>query len=174
MRLFAGLAIPPEATAALAAMVHDLPQLAEVKWTPPEKLHITTAFIGEWPESRLPEVTAALARVRTASTIDARLRGLGWMPSPRHPRALYAGVESTPELQALATETARVLGTVGVKLEDRLYRPHVTLARVKGRLTGAIPVHAEPIVSFTATSFYLYLSADGKYTKLEEFPLLQT
>lgn len=177
MRLFTGLAIPVEATSALVTLVNGLrPRMGEksnLKWTAPEKLHITTVFVGEWPESKLPELAAALRAVQVRGPIEVQIQGLGWMPNPRYPRSLYAGVESNDPFQQLAAETSRVAAGIGVPIEDRIYRPHITLARVRGRFRGEIPLDTGPIASFGALSFFLYLSAGGKYTKLEEFSLLK-
>jgi 2'-5' RNA ligase len=170
MRLFTGLAIPPEATAALTALVNQLRPLADLRWTRPEKLHVTLTFIGEWPEPRLGEMRTALSQVQADGPIPVALRGLGWMPNPRFPRALYTGVEAAPGLHALAAATGRAVEGLGVSLEDRVYRPHVTLARVRGRPPlDRLALHPNPITSFEASSFCLYLSSEGKYTKLEEF-----
>ena len=34
--------------------------LARINWSPVDNLHITTKFIGEWPEARLDEIKRAL------------------------------------------------------------------------------------------------------------------
>ena len=57
--------------------------------------------------------------------------------------------------------------------ERRWYRPHITLARVHGRpkLDASPNADVGEIGAFLASSFFLYLSANGKYTKLQEFLL---
>jgi 2'-5' RNA ligase len=87
-------------------------------------------------------------------------------------------VVAGPELGVLAAASNKALAASGVTLEDRIYRPHVTLARVTrkgGRLKAdGIEGDAEPITSFEASAFFLYLSSGGKYTKLEEFRLVSS
>lgn len=143
-------------------VMHELRPLVDLKWTPEEKLHITTKFIGEWPEQRLADLQGALAGIASPA-IPIRIHGLGWMPN-----ALYAGVDAREELKMLAERTEAALEVLGVAREKRDYRPHVTLARGKRRAT---PPAREFDLRFEATSFYLYLSASGKYTRLNEFPL---
>ena len=90
---------------------------------------------------------------------------------------LYAGVESSESLTALAASTERAAGGAGVAVEDRIYRPHVTLARTRrtvplDALKRALSeIELSAIGTYTASSFALYLSAGGAYTKLQEFPL---
>lgn len=161
MRLFTAIDIPADVKAALAALLDRLRPLADLRWTPLEKLHITTKFIGEWPEDRLDELKGALASVKASAPVDIVIRGLG-----RLPRVLYAAVEPNQALTALAAATERA---VGGPAEDRTYRPHITLARTRKRVPH-IDFELSTFGSFRTSSFALYLSASGKYTKLQEFP----
>jgi RNA 2',3'-cyclic 3'-phosphodiesterase len=165
LRLFTAIDIPPDIKARLATLLNRLRPLADLKWVPAEKLHITTKFIGEWPEERLDELKQALAPVKVPAPIDIVIRGLG-----RLPRALYAAVEPNDALTALAAATDQA---TGIPAEDRAYRPHITLARTRKRVPS-IDLDVSTVGSFRASSFALYLSAAGKYTKLQEFPLLNT
>jgi 2'-5' RNA ligase len=162
LRLFTAIDIPPDIRAALATLIGRLRPLAKLNWIPAEKLHITTKFIGEWPEARLDELNRALATVQAPGPIDIVILGLG-----RLPHVLYAAVEPNDTLTALAAATNQAVGIPG---EDRAYRPHITLARARKRVPR-IDLEVSTVGSFRATSFALYLSAAGKYTKLQEFPL---
>jgi len=165
LRLFTAIDIPPDVRALLAALIERLRPLAKLNWIPVEKLHITTKFIGEWPdkpEARLDELKLALASVKAPAPVDIVIRGLG-----RLPRVLYAAVEQNEALTALASATERA---VGGPAENRAYRPHITLARTRTRVPR-IDLELSTIGSFRASSFALYLSAAGKYTKLQEFSL---
>jgi 2'-5' RNA ligase len=90
---------------------------------------------------------------------------------------LYAGVESADTLTALAAATEQAVAGIGVPVEDRIFRPHVTLARTRKRVPldalkqALAEIELSAIGSYRASSFALYLSAAGKYTKLQEFPL---
>ncbi len=140
-------------------------------------MHITTQFIGEWPPEKLGELKAALAAVTSSAPVEVAIRRVGWLPNPRFARILYAGVEYGESLSALAAATEKAAGSVGVPAEGRVFRPHVTLARVRDRVPlGEIKralaeIELSAIGSYQASSFVLYLSENGKYTKLQEFPL---
>jgi len=177
LRLFTAIDIPPDVRTTLAALLDRLRPLAKLHWIPVEKLHITTKFIGEWPEDRADDLKGALAAVRAATPVDIAIRRIGWLPNPRSARVLYAGVEASESLTALAAATEQAAAGVGVPVEDRIFRPHVTLARTRERVPlgplkqALAEIELSAIGSYRASSFALYLSAAGKYTKLQEFPL---
>ena len=59
MRLFTGIAIATDVLTHLERLINDWNALVQLKWSPLENLHITTKFIGEWPEPRLNELKPA-------------------------------------------------------------------------------------------------------------------
>ena len=151
--------------------------LAKLRWTPVENLHITTKFIGEWPEGRIGEMIAALnvgrEGIHQDQAVAIALRGVGWFPNARHPHTFWAGVEGGEPLTALAHATARTVAKLGVPVETRVYSPHLTLARVKDkvRIDDVVAAAGTPdFGAFQASSFFLFLSSNGKYSKLAEFP----
>jgi 2'-5' RNA ligase len=181
MRLFTGLDLPAEVIQSLDRLIAQLRPTARIKWSPPANLHVTTRFIGEWPESRLPELQAALAALPGYPPIPIHVRNLGFFPNPHSPRVFWAAVEAAPDLAALAAETDRALDPLGLPPEGRPFSPHLTLARIKEPVPlqslreaiAALP--SLDFGSFTAASFFLYHSRPGPsgsvYTKLAEFPL---
>jgi RNA 2',3'-cyclic 3'-phosphodiesterase len=179
MRLFTAIDIPGEIKARLQVFVNRLRPTAKLAWSSMENLHVTTKFIGEWPEPRLGEVKAALATVASPVPIEIAIRGVGWFPNSRNPRVFFAGIECGLELQTLAQDTNQALAALGVPTEDREFHPHLTLARRRD------PVPLEKLRqvlatadsgdfgAFRAASFFLYLSAGGRYTRVQEFPLIR-
>jgi 2'-5' RNA ligase len=143
-------------------------------------MHITTKFIGEWPEARIEEMKAALAAVEPRTPIDVHVHRVGFFPNPHAPRVFWCGIEA-PGLDALAAATDRATAALGVPAETRPFSPHLTLARIKERLElqplreaiAALP--ALEFGRFQAARFFLYESklrpAGSVYTKLAEFKL---
>ena len=130
MRLFTGIAIGAEVLNALEQAMRELRPLAPLDWSPVENLHITSKFIGEWPEQRLEEMMQALGEVRAPAAFPIAVAGFGYLPNPHHPRMLFAGVQAGPELGGLARRIDDALVPLGVAREERAYTPHVTLARM--------------------------------------------
>jgi len=172
MRLFTAIDLPEDLRARFTTLLDQLRPLAKLQWSPPEKLHVTTMFIGEWPETRLDELHATLAGV-TSPPIPISAKGLQWM----NKRVLTAGIQSDSTMGALASATTAALAGIGHPVEDRAYHPHLTLARNKksGRLPALEPFLVEhrstTFGSFVASRFALFLSHGGKYTQLKEYVL---
>ena len=180
MRLFTAIDIPADLTEALRSFVNRLRPTAEIGWSPVENLHVTTKFIGDWPEHRLEEMKNTLASVPINGAIDITVKGVGWFPNPRRPRVFWAGIEGGESLRDLARATEHALAQLGVPVEERAYSPHLTLARIREavpldrlhRMLQSFPAGCGfDFGSFQASQFFLYLSAGGKYTQLAGFPL---
>jgi 2'-5' RNA ligase len=165
MRLFTAIDIPADIRSRLSALLDQLHPLAELQWTKPEKLHITTAFIGEWPEARLPQLESVLASVKS-DPIPIAIRGVRWL----NPRALCVGIEA-PSLATLADATWNALSPLGLAKEDRAYHPHLTLARNKKKRSNLQldQFAASDFGTFTAPNFVLFLSQGGRYTQLKQY-----
>jgi 2'-5' RNA ligase len=171
MRLFTAVDIPAPIRGRLASLVDQFRPLAELSWSTPDMYHITTKFIGEWPENRLGELIQVLGGVRAAGPIPISLTELGWIGGRR---VLCVHVAS-PKLGPLAEATESALTAIGVPVEDRIFNPHLTLARnrKKAKLSKLEPAMARlappSLGDFQASSFGLYQSRGGKYTLLKEF-----
>jgi 2'-5' RNA ligase len=178
MRLFTALDLPDEVVRNLESFLSPLKPTARIQWSPPANLHITTKFIGEWPEERLAELQSALAALRARPPIEAAISRVGFFPNERSPRVFWCGIDA-PGLEALAADTDAATAGLGVAREKRPYSPHLTLARIKDRLdlrSLHAALAAAPSLDFgrfTAHSFFLYRSqlrpTGSVYTKLAEF-----
>ena len=177
MRLFTAIDISRDVKDSLDALLGRLRPTADINWSPVENLHVTTKFIGEWPEIRLQEMRNTLARVPATGAIDISIRGLGWFPNPKNPRVFWAGVHAAESLSKLAAATEWATSSLGVPSETRPFSPHLTLARIRERVSldglhkTIAATGSDDFGSFQATAFFLYLSAGGKYTRLAEFSL---
>jgi RNA 2',3'-cyclic 3'-phosphodiesterase len=186
MRLFTGIAIGAEVLNALEQAMRELRPLAPLNWSPVENLHITSKFIGEWPEQRLGEMTQALGEVHAPAAFTVAfpvtVARFGYLPNPHNPRMLFAGVQAGPELGDLARLTEDALAPLGVAREERAYTPHVTLARIGNKPIGALRQHIANMKNadfgtFQVAEFHLYLSTNrpggsgSVYKALATFPL---
>jgi 2'-5' RNA ligase len=183
MRLFTGLDLPGDVVASLEDLLRRLKPAARVQWSPPANLHVTTKFIGEWPEERLGELQAALAGLTPRAAIAVRIRRVGFFPNPHAPRNFWCGIEG-PGLPELAADTDSATAALGIAREKRAFSAHLTLARIKERVElGPLnqAIAALPSLefgAFQAASFFLYQStlrpSGSVYTKLAEFPLIKS
>ena len=181
MRLFTGIALPPGVRDNLARVLKELRPLAPLNWSPVENLHITSKFIGQWPEQRLAELEGALEGVNCPFGFDVAIARFGYFPNPHHPRTLFAGIQAGPALAELANRIDEALRPLGIAEENRPYSPHLTLARIKNEDIRALREHIAKMTNFDfgtfqVSEFHLYLSKTGPngsiYTPLATYPLL--
>src|SRR5437016_7362946 len=132
MRLFTGLDLPPDVIRNLEELVERLRPAARIQWSSPANLHVTTKFIGEWPEERLPELETALRGLASRDPVQVVIRGLGFYPNAHSPHVFWCGIEAGG-LDTLAADTDAATALLGVARETRPFSPHLTLARIKDR-----------------------------------------
>ncbi|MGA7521577.1 MAG: RNA 2',3'-cyclic phosphodiesterase [Acidobacteriaceae bacterium] len=133
MRLFIGIALDEEAKSALEAVRERLggpsSHESDLRWPSPESWHVTLQFLGQTSEEAARCVAEKLGTVR-AERVPVRIAELGFF---ERAGVFWAGVALTPELLALQQKVVAATRGCGFVPEDRAYRPHITLARVKGR-----------------------------------------
>ena len=176
LRLFAGVAIPDDLRSRLAVLQGGIDG---ARWVASENMHITLRFIGEVDEITAEEIDGALSRL-TASPLNIALSGAGRFNSWNKPRAVWVGVEKTPDLMALQEKVDRAIINIGLPPEGRKYMPHVTLARLKNAraqhtqnwVAANGPFRAAP---FVAREVVLYESRLGRaaadYSPVAIYPL---
>jgi RNA 2',3'-cyclic 3'-phosphodiesterase len=179
MRLFTALDLPSDVVGNLESFLAQIRPTARINWSPPGNLHVTTKFIGEWPEEKLAALTDALRSVPARPSIAVHIRNVGFFPNPHSPRSFWCGTEA-PGLAELAADTDRATAALEIRSEKREYSPHLTLARIKDRVNMQPlreAIAAAPSLEFgrfRVESFFLYRSqlrsAGSVYTKLAEFP----
>jgi 2'-5' RNA ligase len=183
MRLFVAVNFSPSVRDAIASAIDGFPVTDPPwRWSRPETWHLTLKFLGETPEDRVSDITTALERVaRAHSSFPMSLDAFGAFPDLKRPRVLFYKVsDGADELRTLAASVDTALETIGFPAEDRPFRAHATLARIKKPLPGAITRKLETIPALadatqSVDSFSLiesHLDPSGaRYTVLKPFAL---
>ena len=180
MRLFTAIELPPHLLLRLERVLSALRPEAQINWSPLDNLHLTTSFIGTWPEARLDELTNALSSLLPRESFEVTLKDFCWFPNARSPHVLSIGTDTCEPLQRLGEDTRNCLERLGVAREKRPYMPHLTLARIKRpvslqRLRQKLEIFQPPSTfgAFEIHSFGLYRSDPGSnasvYRKLKDF-----
>jgi RNA 2',3'-cyclic 3'-phosphodiesterase len=194
MRLFIALDIDDAIRERIARFMDGVGEFApDARWMQPESLHVTLKFIGEQPEPAVAQIEPVLSSIM-ASALEIHFRGYGFFPTAKSPRVFWIGIETGPQLAALAQAIDNQLALLKISKENRPLSPHLTLARGAGRSGSPRRDKAEapnrifqrlqeklaalPSPEFgtmAARAFFLYeshLSPKGsKYTKLARFDL---
>ncbi len=104
-------------------------------WSRPDSWHVTVKFLGHAPANALEAFARALAPVAAAvPTGSLRTEGAAVFPSRGPARVLglgFARTRALEDLEAFAVAAEGEARTLGLQQEDRGFRPHVTLARVR-------------------------------------------
>src|SRR3954465_5496863 len=133
MRLFVAIDLGEPFRQKIVRFVEGLSGFApDVRWMKPEALHLTLKFIGEFPDAKLDELKAALAKVQS-EPFDISFSGTGFFPTAKSARVFWVGVRADERLQKLASAIDEAVAKLGVEREVRAYSPHLTLARAGSR-----------------------------------------
>ncbi len=110
-------------------------------------MHLTLRFLGDTPENKLSEISAELDAITSHfQPFTLQLAQLGSYPNKIRPRVIWAGLSGeTTTLKALQSQIATAIHRLGWQKENRPFRPHLTLGRIKDksqahRLTWNIPL----------------------------------
>lgn len=136
IRTFIAIRLPAPVIAALGETSQTLARRVSrdaVRWVRPEQIHLTLRFLGDTPTAQLPQIAAAMdAAAAGASPMALRLGGVGCFPNTRRPRVIWVGLSGDVEqLLALKTALDGQLALLGRPPEDKPFRAHLTLGRVK-------------------------------------------
>ena len=170
MRLFVAVTPPTSvldhADAAVAPVRAEHPDL---RWIPVERWHLTLAFYGEVPDEKLDGVTAMVTRMLQRAAVDrpfeVRFTGAGQFSR----RALWIGLDAD-------VSTLRRLAKA-VITDRRPYRPHLTVARLRGAVDARPAV--ERLASYAGPAWRVdavhlmrsHLGPKPRYETLASWPL---
>jgi 2'-5' RNA ligase len=147
MRLFVAVVPPRPVLLELRAALSTLPHTdGNLRWTHPESWHITLAFLGEVPKESLPELTERMARAASRATpMELAVAGGGQFES----QVLWAGIQGDRDRLGRLSETvAAAARRCRVRVDERPFRPHVTLAWVRGEQPTDLRPYVERMTAF--------------------------
>jgi 2'-5' RNA ligase len=150
LRLFVALWPTPAVRAALHERRDAIRWPRSAAVVSDDRLHLTLHFIGSVPRTSLPHLMQALQLPCRSSELELG-PALHW---PRGLVVLPAAAVPAP-LLALHAALAGVLAGLGLPVEPRAFRPHVTLAR---RAAGAVLPPPAPPLHWRASSYALVSS----------------
>jgi RNA 2',3'-cyclic 3'-phosphodiesterase len=161
MSVFVAVSPPEEAVRDLAVALDTVRPAAgdDLRWTAPETWHLTLAFLGQLPEDARAALGPRLVRAAGRhGPLELALVGAGYFGS----HVLFARVGGDlTALRRLAASVAAAARRVGATVDDRAYRPHLTVARSRGR--ASLRPLAQPLAEYA-----------GPTWTVEEFRLMES
>ena len=105
----------------------------DAKMVDPRKTHLTLKFLGDTPVSSLDKIHHVLKETAERHThFSVLIDTFGAFPNFRSPRVLWVGSEEeSEEAETLVRELHEALSLLGFEKEERKFRPHLTLARLR-------------------------------------------
>jgi len=118
----------------------------------PENLHVTLHFLGDVAEDMTADVCEMVEAVAgQIDPFDFEVKGIRCVPPGGRPRMIWAGVDDPTGRMALLHEAlGEALGGLGLRREERGFKPHLTLIRFKfvrnsAQVHGLADEHAEAL-----------------------------
>lgn len=183
IRTFLAIDLPDQIKSELGKIQKRLkPKIEGVRWTRPEGIHLTLKFFGYVVGDDCSNISNAIkAAIKGVKPFTLELGTIGAFPGPTRPRVIWIGIGGQVEaLIDLQQNLDMSLEQIGFPPEDRAFKPHLTLGRLKipGSAVGFPKVLEEgkkyQAGSFRCSGLTLFrsdLRPDGAiYTKLEEYP----
>ena len=183
VRSFVAVEIPDDVRADIGRLISHLrARNYPVRWVSPGNLHLTLMFLGENPPDFTLRVRECLMRATTGvAEFSMSLSGLGAFPNERSARVVWLGVEKgRGELTSLAERVKNELATVGFVPDRASFSAHLTIGRVRERLSDARsilerPFAAHPFLVTCIVHLRSTLQPGGPvYEELAAFPLEST
>jgi len=135
-RIFCAVELPDSVRAQLRDHVRQLREAvpdASASWTRVENIHLTFKFFGNVAIDRIPKISAAGERaIKKFHAFPIDIGKTGVFPNPRRAQVLWIGVsDPSGKLSELQRELEKECAKEGFEKEDRAYRPHLTIARLR-------------------------------------------
>ena len=181
MRLFVAVAPPAERLQALDAAVGARDE--QLRWVPVHQWHLTLVFCGEVSPTVVAELSERLARgAARTPRFEVKLAGAGSFPKQAaRARVLWVGLTGEVDtMTRLAERCAAAARRSGVPVQQRGFRPHLTLARARRDTVDVRPTlqrlssyDGEPWRVDAIRLVHSTLGAQVRHETLAEFPLAE-
>jgi 2'-5' RNA ligase len=104
----------------------------DIKWVDISNMHVTLAFIGSTEEPMIKRIESMLINdFESFGIINFQLIGFGVFRNFKDPRIIWTAIENPDSLIITHEKVKRGLEELNIKLEDKQFKPHLTVARIK-------------------------------------------
>lgn len=134
IRTFVAVELPTGIMEQLRKTSSELKQLdLKASYPRPDSVHLTLKFLGNIEEQKVPEIALNLDEISHFAPFPVTLAELGVFPHLGNPRVVWVGIRASSELAHLQKQVESQLTGIGFARENRPFKPHLTLARIKSR-----------------------------------------
>ena len=106
---------------------------ARLKMVDPAITHVTLRFLGDTDDGLVDDIAGVMeSSVEGAGPFSVELKGLGVFPKPSYIKVVWLGMEGADPLKDIAGKLEKGIQRLGFR-KEKPFRPHLTVARVKGK-----------------------------------------
>jgi RNA 2',3'-cyclic 3'-phosphodiesterase len=142
IRSFIACELPETVKSGLVQIQADLQSVDPscAKWVDPNSIHLTLKFLGNVDTEKIESITKGLFEAaRNIPPFQLELDGLGAFPNLRRVQVVWIGLKGDLDLlQKLQSQIEDRISPLGFPPENRTFKPHLTLARVREATTPLI------------------------------------
>ncbi len=107
-------------------------QKDSIKWVDLNQIHITLTFLGDTDDYVIEKVSSILSeKCQGSGLVNFIISGIGIFSDINNPRVIWAGIKNAESLLKLHQLVTGSLIKIGIKPEEREFKPHITLGRIK-------------------------------------------
>jgi 2'-5' RNA ligase len=132
-RIFIAIKIDPGTN--ITSILYSLKSLAggeKITWVDQVNIHLTLAFLGDTEEDRIKIASLMLKRECCGfGEFTFSLKGVGLFKNLHDPRVIWIGISKPEMLLRLNEKILTGLKDAGFRIEDRPFKPHITIGRIK-------------------------------------------
>lgn len=132
-RIFIAVNFPVEIKQAINSIIDKIKNSEpNIKWVDLDNTHITLAFLGWVTEKEIARATVILKQIsKNFKIFKINLGNIGFFPSINTARVVWIGSGENLNILNIQNNLNKQLTISGLKTEDRLFTPHLTIGRVK-------------------------------------------
>ena len=128
----------PESTISSINRIQDglLSYGFKVRWVRSQNIHLTLKFLGDIRETDVDRIGDAMTEsAGEYGPITLNTKGIGTFPGIKRPRIVWVGITGQVDrLAGLQGTLEKRLAKLGFPEENRSFKGHLTIGRIKGRI----------------------------------------
>lgn len=145
MRLFIAINFDENTIAELESYQKDLMDAGiDGNFTPPENLHLTLAFIGDYGK---PDEILDIMENVSFEACDVRVEKI-----ELYRDMYFADITNHPALQSYVRRLRRELSDAGIPFDRKKFKPHITLAR------KAVCIGKRPVIEWEGSDYAISIN----------------
>ena len=135
-RIFCAVELPDSVRAQLQEHIRQVREAVPdvtASWTRVDNIHLTLKFFGNVNIDRIPKISAAVERaIKKFPRFSIGIGKTGVFPKPSRAQVLWIGVnDPSGKLSEVQRQLENECAKEKFEKEDRAYRPHLTIARLR-------------------------------------------